>query len=175
MAEGKVIARFAVLAVIGAAMIVSWPSAAGQNPNSPAASPRVSIGADQIIAGRRAAFVLSASAYANLKASVDRGESGQQIMLPAIALARWSKALPGMFPDGTQTGKTRALPAVWDDRGDFEEKARSYGESALRLAQYAQAGDLAALSTELTVTQKICASCHQRFRQPDPTPPPTPK
>jgi cytochrome c556 len=133
----------------------------------------VTMDAAAVIEARRAAYVLSAATFGGLKGSIDRAETGPERMLATIALVRWARALPGMFPEGTNVGKTRALPTVWSDRATFNAKAKEYADAALRLNQLVQAGDNAALAEQWTVTQKICSSCHEQFRQPDPTPPPT--
>src|SRR5260370_42572749 len=74
------------------------------------------------------------------------GEAKSQGFAAAV-LAKWAKALPGMFPPGTGKGETSAntqtLAAIWKDRTGFDQAAANYVAATPRLASLAGTNDTA--------------------------------
>ena len=58
---------------------------------------------------------------------------------------------------------TRALPAIWENREDFESKHAALQEAATAL-QGAAGTDLAALQAAMGGVGQACGSCHENFR-----------
>src|SRR5579872_1493329 len=87
------------------------------------------------------------------------------------ALAKWAKALPGMFPPGTGQGETcafsQALPAIWKDRTSFDKAASNYAAAAAKLAALAQAYDTAGFTKQLEEVSQACSACHSRYKAGD--------
>src|SRR5687768_13158176 len=86
-------------------------------------------GPDGIIKGRQAAMMLSGVAMGAMKSAMDAGQPPASQRFNSRALARWSHAVPGMFPAGSgpETGvPTNAKPEVWSDRAGFEARAADY-------------------------------------------------
>ena len=119
---------------------------------------------EQIVAARQAAYGLSAANFTQLKAQADAGVDVHTLSFPSRQLARWARALPTMFPAGTNLPSSHALPTVWSDRAGFEAKAAAYAEAAQAMAAAAQAGDRAAFLTQWTAVRNTCSACHDGYR-----------
>lgn len=76
-----------------------------------------------------------------------------------------TEVLPGLFPDDSKTGEdTRALPAIWDNKADFEERFK-------KLAAAAEAAepaitDEASFRTTWKDLVGNCSGCHKQYRKP---------
>lgn len=73
--------------------------------------------------------------------------------------------LPALFPDDSKTGgETEALPAIWDDKADFEARFK-------KLSDAAKAAE-AAITDEDTFRGAWkdvvgnCSACHKKYRKP---------
>jgi cytochrome c556 len=73
--------------------------------------------------------------------------------------------LPKLFPDDSKTGgDTEALPKIWEDKADFEDRFKKLGEAAK------------AAETKITDEESFpdawkelvgnCSACHKKFRKP---------
>ena len=73
--------------------------------------------------------------------------------------------LPKLFPDDSKTGgETEALPAIWDDKADFEARFKKLAE-AIRTAE-TKITDEATFKTEWPVLGGNCSGCHKKYRKP---------
>jgi cytochrome c556 len=68
-----------------------------------------------------------------------------------------------LFPDNSKGGDTAALPAVWENKADFEAKLAKFGADAKDAA--AKVKDEASFKTVFPEVQKNCGSCHQTYRK----------
>ena len=77
----------------------------------------------------------------------------------------WYQGLPALFPAGSGTGDTKALPAIWQEPAKFQEvNAALLGQLAV-LKTAAGAGDTAGFAAAYADTgPKFCGSCHRPFR-----------
>jgi cytochrome c556 len=77
-----------------------------------------------------------------------------------------AKAIPSVFPQGSgpDAGKTDALPAIWQNRGDFEAKAKALETESAKLLQLAQAGDEAGFKGQFPAVGRTCGGCHENYR-----------
>jgi cytochrome c556 len=144
-----------------------------------AASAQQSTGpASEVVAGRKAAFSLSAVTVGAIKAGIDSNAPLQSQGFAVGALKKWSHALPGMFPAGTSVadlpGATAAKPEIWTDRAGFEAKAAEYAAAVDHLSELAQANDVEGFNAQFAVVRSSCGSCHSVYRveQPRPAGPP---
>lgn len=81
-----------------------------------------------------------------------------------------SAGMEDWFPEGTGPDagvKTDALPVIWEDRADFEQKIADFRAASDTLAATAAGGDLAAIGAAFGETGGTCKSCHQKFRADD--------
>ena len=77
----------------------------------------------------------------------------------------WYRGMPALFPPGSGTGDTKALPAIWTDFGKFQETNTALLGQLAVLKTAAGAGDTAAFAAAYAETgPKFCGSCHRPFR-----------
>jgi len=120
-----------------------------------------------VVAARQAAFKLSLASFLGIKAGIARGDDVKTMALPAGAIAGWGKAIPAMFPPGSDTPTSEALPTVWSDRAGFEAAAASMTDAAGKLAMLAKAGDTAGFTAQYAELGKSCNACHEKYRKPE--------
>ena len=68
------------------------------------------------------------------------------------------------FPKGSDTGKTKATPAIWEKSDDFAKAAKNLGTAASGLASAAKAKDEAAVTAGVKGVSDACGGCHKAFR-----------
>lgn len=74
------------------------------------------------------------------------------------------EAFPALFPPGTETGHdTRALPAIWENKADFEAQTRDMVEAARAAKGPAQDG-LDAFRPAFQRIGATCRDCHTDYR-----------
>lgn len=120
-----------------------------------------------IVAGRQAGMRMSAALMAGIKGAIDRGDDVKTQAFAAGSLAAWAKAVPEMFPDGSNVAPTHALPAVWSDRAGFNAKADAYVAATGKLAAAARGGDKAAFAAAFGEVRGTCGGCHDAYKKPD--------
>ena len=132
------------------------------------ASPSVTMPAQDVVVGRKAAMNLSGAAMSGMKATIDASGSVRTQAFAAGGLARWGRAIPGMFPAGTGPelgeGATGAKAEVWANRADFEAKASAFAAEAQKLAELARTDDAAGFAAQWTVVRASCQSCHDAYK-----------
>ncbi len=71
-----------------------------------------------------------------------------------------------LFPEGSETGHdTRAMPAIWENMADFQDK----GEALVAAAEAAKgpaAEGLAGLRSTMSDLGGSCRDCHETYRRP---------
>jgi cytochrome c556 len=69
-----------------------------------------------------------------------------------------------LFPDTSKTGgETAALPAIWENKADFEARLQKLATEAK--AAEARVTDLDTFKAQFTEVQKNCGGCHQTYRK----------
>jgi cytochrome c556 len=98
-----------------------------------------------------------------LKQAADSG-ADLAALAPRIEwLVQWSRALPTLFPEGSDVGSD-ARPEIWSDRAGFNEAAAQFQAAVQGLAAPAAANDHAAFLTAWTAVQASCGGCHDNYR-----------
>jgi cytochrome c556 len=82
----------------------------------------------------------------------------------ATIIRELATALSSAFPAGSGGGDSRALPAVWDNAGEFADQVQATQSAADALLAAARGGDTDAVGTAQTALQQACGACHQAFR-----------
>jgi cytochrome c556 len=75
-----------------------------------------------------------------------------------------AEKIPGLFPKGSTTGKTKALPEIWEKPDDFAKAAKNLSKAAGELAAAAKAKDEAAVGEKVKAVSGACGGCHKAFR-----------
>jgi len=123
--------------------------------------------ADQLIAARQAGFKLQGAAFGGMKGVIDAKGDVKTQAFAAGAIAAWARALPGLFPAGSDGGTTKALPTVWSDRAGFEKAAATLATEAAKFADLAKAGDQPGFAMQWGVVRNACSACHDKYRVAD--------
>ena len=83
------------------------------------------------------------------------------------AFAQWAETaqkLPGLFPANSKTGeKTRAAPAIWDNKKDFDQKAAEFAKVVADNRAKARES-LDALKAAAKPVGDACDNCHKDYR-----------
>ena len=74
-----------------------------------------------------------------------------------------SKTFGGLFPEGSDTGKTRAAPAIWEDRAGFDNALAKFGAAA-EAALAADPGSLEEAKPVVGPVFNTCRTCHESYR-----------
>jgi cytochrome c556 len=69
------------------------------------------------------------------------------------------------FAPGTDTGDTRALPAIWQQQDKFKAAQERLESETAKLVQAAKSGDVGQLKSQFGATAKACSACHDDFRK----------
>jgi cytochrome c556 len=70
---------------------------------------------------------------------------------------------PGLFPPNSKTGgDTAALPAIWDNKSDFDARFKKFGDDAK--AAQASVKDLDGFKATFSGITKNCGGCHETYR-----------
>lgn len=130
---------------------------------------QVTMQAGDVVAGRKAGMNLSGAAMSNIKATIDAGGPVRSQAFAAGGLARWGRAVPGMFPAGTgpadlPEGATGAKAEIWVNRADFGARAAAFAAEAQKLAELARADDAAGVAAQWVVVRASCQTCHDAYK-----------
>lgn len=71
------------------------------------------------------------------------------------------------FPPGSEGGRTRAKPELWNNMDDFKEKAAALKEETQKLALVAQTGNKKAILKQYQKTGGTCKNCHDEYKSKD--------
>ena len=81
------------------------------------------------------------------------------------AIQETAPRLPPLFPEDSKTGSdTEALPAIWDDKADFEDRFKKLADAAK--AAEASIVDEATFPDTWKQVMGNCSGCHKKFRKP---------
>jgi cytochrome c556 len=68
-----------------------------------------------------------------------------------------------LWPAGSHTGDTKALPAIWTNKADFDAKLAKMGADAKAAAD--KVTDLDSLKAGVGTVRQNCGGCHNTYRQ----------
>jgi cytochrome c556 len=69
------------------------------------------------------------------------------------------------FHESTKGEKSRALPAIWQQKAKFDELAQRLQSETAKLGQVARAKDEAGVKQQYAAVGKVCGACHENFRE----------
>ena len=118
------------------------------------------------IAARKALMKANGQHAAALSKMV-KGEDPFDAAKVDAAFAHWADTaskLPNLFPDNSKTGETRALPAIWEKRADFNAMIARFAKDVADNRDKAKTLD--GLKAVFPVIGKDCGDCHQANRRP---------
>lgn len=122
--------------------------------------------AADLIAARKAMMHMSATlTFQSVMPAAKAGGDVKGQEEAAEALARFGHSIAGLFPDASNGPDSRATPAVWTNKADFQAKAKAFGDASARLAALAKAGDSAGFAAQAKVVAAGCGGCHSLYRE----------
>lgn len=68
------------------------------------------------------------------------------------------------FDPSTKGEKTRALPAIYDNKAKFMQYAAQLENETSKLVTVSKSGDEAAVKAQIGAVGKVCGACHDDFR-----------
>ena len=80
------------------------------------------------------------------------------------SFAEAGEKAPALFPDTSKTGgDTAALPAIWENKADFDAKLAKFASESKAAADATK--DLDSFKVQVTEVRKNCGGCHQTYRK----------
>lgn len=74
--------------------------------------------------------------------------------------------LPEAFPAGSGSGApTDALPKIWENRADFDQKMQTLGDKAAALLMAARTSELKQVQPAVAALGDACKNCHEKYRK----------
>ncbi len=71
------------------------------------------------------------------------------------------------FPPGSDGGRTRAKPQLWDNMTDFESKIADLRRETTLMAEVAASGNKKAILKQFQKTGGACKACHDEYKSKD--------
>jgi cytochrome c556 len=101
-----------------------------------------------------------------IKAVTDARGDTRPLVERVDAMITFYRGLPALFPPGSGTGQTRALPTIWSDRAGFEQANANMIAQLQALRAAAASGDAAATTAAFNQAGATCGTCHRPYRGP---------
>ena len=117
-----------------------------------------------IITDRKAGFKGNADSMKAIAAAIGSGDY-QTVISRAEEIASWANKIPSYFPEGSDTGDTKARAEIWFEFDAFKAKAKANETAAQTLATAAKSGDQGAMMAGLKNLGASCKSCHSNFKE----------
>jgi cytochrome c556 len=116
-----------------------------------------------IIADRKAGFKGNADSMKAIAAAIGSGDY-QTVINRAEGIASWANTIPSYFPEGSDSGDTKARAEIWFEFDAFKAKAKANETAAQTLVTAAKSGDQGAMMAGLKNLGASCKSCHSNFK-----------
>jgi cytochrome c556 len=125
-------------------------------------------GSGDPVADRQRLMKNNGANWAEIQAKVKAGNA-EAVAVNAEALSLHAQRIPGLFPEGSLTDKSKAKPDIWQKWPEFQAAAKNLENRAGTLRDQAVAKDAAAVTaTVATFGRDACGTCHTPFRVPPP-------
>ena len=93
----------------------------------------------------------------------------QVVATNADVMANNAKQIPGLFPEGSMTEKSKAKPEIWQKKAEFDAAAKKMEMESIKLRDTARTGNAQATNDMIKdFGRNTCGSCHTPFRVPPP-------
>ena len=94
-------------------------------------------------------------------------EHQEYLLSHAEALATAGEQVGKIFPAGSGTAKSDALPLVWEEADKFQKAADAAKTATAALRDAVKSVDKAAIGKSLKPVFESCKGCHDRYRKED--------
>jgi cytochrome c556 len=113
---------------------------------------------------RQTAMDLEAGTVAGIKAVLAANGDVRTLEFPGKAIQRWGKTTLTLFPPGSDTGASKASPAIWSDSAGFQKAGLALSTAGEMLATAAKAGDATAAAAAYKSIGEACGGCHREYK-----------
>jgi cytochrome c556 len=96
-----------------------------------------------------------------------RVEHQDHLLAHVDALAALGTQLGVLFPAGSGSGDTDALPLIWQEQEKFAQLVKASEKATAELRAAVTAGDKAATMQAFKSVGESCKGCHDRYRKED--------
>ena len=144
-------------AALAIALLVSAFAAHGADPPKP----------EQVITYRQSLYKVILWNWAPMAEMVKgkRPFEAAEFKQRSERLAFLTRLLDEAYAEGSGQGaETDALPAIWENRKDFDAKLADVQRETQTLAGVAAAGDEAKIKEQFVKTAGACKACHDKYR-----------
>ena len=116
-----------------------------------------------IIADRKAGFKRNADSIKAIAAAIGSGDY-QTVISRTEGIASWASKIPSYFPEGSDSGDTKARAEIWFEFDAFKAKAKANETTAQTLVTAAESADQGAMMAVLKNLGASSKSCHSDFK-----------
>lgn len=121
--------------------------------------------AGDVIAARRAGLKRMGGHMEAMKPVVESKGDVKPLEPRIDDMIAWYAKLPTLFPAGSGTGDTKALPAIWERFGEFESNDAKLVDKLKTMKVAAAAGDTESFGASYkALGPDYCGACHRPFR-----------
>ncbi len=124
-------------------------------------------GSGDVVADRQRLMKLQGASWADIQAKAKAGNI-EGIAVNAETLAMTAQQIPGLFPEGSGTEKSKAKPDVWQKWPEFERAAKNLEVQAEKLRDASRAKN-EQLTQDIVKDfgRNACGTCHTPRLPPD--------
>lgn len=119
---------------------------------------------EPVIAYRKSIMQAFLTHGSGVRAALDGNVPMDHAAHHAIALRHMAESLANVFPEGSMSPVSRALPSIWDRRAEFLDLVSTLQGATATLEEASATGDAAAIAGALDAVQGTCGDCHSSFR-----------
>jgi cytochrome c556 len=116
------------------------------------------------VPARRAAMKANGQALTRIDKILRSGGNLADALGPANKIVEMAGQIPSLFPSGSGAGDAAADPEIWQNFGDFQDKAANLQSQANLLATAIGSGDLATVRAQFDKVAQACSDCHKPYR-----------
>ena len=150
------------LIFVGAATVMA------QTPPAPGAAPAGPTPAERAIEYRQAVYKIVAGNFGPLS-QVAQGKAdfkSEVATKQASRLSQIATFVGDAYPEISKEGKTRALPAIWTNRKEFDQLVADFTTHTKTLAEVVENSSSAGeeLKAAVAAVGNDCKACHDKFR-----------
>ncbi len=96
----------------------------------------------------------------------DQAYDSEVATLAAREIEKHAQGLSKLFPEGSTTKPSEALPAIWENWDEFNQLLEEMNTQSGRLAEKAaMAEGSVEIKAQFALVGKTCGTCHQKYRQ----------
>lgn len=122
--------------------------------------------AQDVITQRREGMRAEGRQMEAIKAVLDARGDTRPLVERVDAIAVFYRNLQALYPPGSDTGPTRALPTIWSNPAGFEGNRTAIVAALGTLRTAVASGDLAASTAAFGQVGAACGACHSANRGP---------